>query len=116
MMTIQITDAAITHLKKMIQQKNAKAFRLSVKESGCNGYRYYPEIIQEISTNDVQIKISQELLVVIDPQAIPYIEGTVVDYVATGLGQAQLQFKNPNVTGECGCGESFTIKKEQADD
>ena len=114
-MIIQLTDAAVAHLQKMVQQRNAKAFRLSVKESGCNGYRYFPEIVQEINANDIQIQTTQGLLVIIDPNAVAMIEGTTIDYVTKGLGQSQLQFINPNVSGECGCGESFNMKKEQSD-
>jgi iron-sulfur cluster assembly accessory protein len=114
-MLINLTDAAVTHLQKMIQQRNAKAFRLSVKESGCNGYRYHPEIIAEINANDIKIEMPQGLLVTVDPTSVALIEGVTIDYVSKGLGQAQLQFINPNVSGECGCGESFNVKTEKAD-
>ena len=46
--------------------------------------------------------------VVVDPDALALIDGTEVDFVKKGLNEA-FSFKNPNVTGECGCGESFTI-------
>lgn len=114
-MLINVTDAAIAHLQKMIQQKKAKAFRLSLKESGCNGYRYHPEIIEEINSNDIKIQLPQGLLVTVDPASVDLINGVTIDYVTHGLGQSQLQFINPNVSGECGCGESFSVKKEAAD-
>ena len=114
-MLINMTDAAVAHLQKMVEQAHAQCFRLSVKESGCNGYRYHPEIMQTINADDIKIQMPQGLLVSIDPNCVSMIEGITVDYVNKGLGQGQLQFINPNVQGECGCGESFNIKKEQAD-
>ena len=115
-MLINITDAAAIHLRKMIEQKNAKCFRLSVKESGCNGYRYHPEIMHTVNESDIQMQMPQGLLVTIDPQSVSMIKGMTLDYVAKGLGQSQLQFMNPNIQGECGCGESFNVKKEPAND
>ena len=46
--------------------------------------------------------------IVVDPDALQLIDGTEVDFVKNGLNEA-FSFKNPNVTGECGCGESFNI-------
>jgi iron-sulfur cluster assembly protein len=44
----------------------------------------------------------------IDPKSLVYIDGTQLDYVKDGLNEG-LEFNNPNVTGECGCGESFQV-------
>lgn len=114
-MLINITDAAVSHLQKMVKQRHAKYFRLSVKKSGCNGYRYHPEIMQAANEGDIHLQMPQGLLVAIDPTCVPIVEGMTVDYVSKGVGQSQLQFVNPNVQSECGCGESFSIKGEQAD-
>ena len=46
---------------------------------------------------------------VVDPKSLPVIEGTQIDFAREGLNAAFV-FRNPNVTGECGCGESFHIK------
>ena len=40
--------------------------------------------------------------------SLELIDGTVVDFVQQGLNEA-FRFQNPNVKGECGCGESFTV-------
>ncbi len=46
--------------------------------------------------------------VFIDPKSLVYLEGTELDFVREGLNEG-LQFRNPNVSAECGCGESFTV-------
>ena len=46
--------------------------------------------------------------IVVDEEALKLIDGTEVDFVKNGLNEA-FSFKNPNVSGECGCGESFNI-------
>ena len=49
--------------------------------------------------------------IVIDHQSLPYLDGSKIDFVKEGL-TSTFKFDNPNATEECGCGESFTIKKE----
>jgi iron-sulfur cluster assembly protein len=46
--------------------------------------------------------------VFVDPKSLVYLDGTIVDFTREGLNEG-LEFKNPNVAGECGCGESFTV-------
>ena len=45
---------------------------------------------------------------IVDPDALQLIDGTEVDFVKNGLNEA-FSFRNPNISGECGCGESFTV-------
>ncbi len=45
---------------------------------------------------------------IVDPESLGLIDGTEVDFVKDGLNEA-FKFRNPNVKGECGCGESFTV-------
>ena len=45
---------------------------------------------------------------VVDPEALCLIDGTEVDFVKNGLNEA-FSFRNPNIKGECGCGESFNV-------
>jgi len=51
---------------------------------------------------------SQGVDVYIDPKSLIYVDGTEMDYVKKGLNEG-FEFNNPNVQGECGCGESFTV-------
>ncbi len=109
---IQLTENAESHIQKMIQQRQAKAFRLSVKKTGCSGYMYKPEVVDKINPDDVRVETERGLTLFLDAHCLSLIKGTTVDYVRKGLGQSQLQFINPNAASECGCGESFNLKEE----
>ena len=50
----------------------------------------------------------QGVKVFVDPESLPLIKGTTVDFVKQGLNEA-FRFHNPNTKGECGCGESFSV-------
>lgn len=110
---ITMTDAAAEHLKSMLK-KNPKAvgFRLAIKKTGCSGYAYLPEIIETINQNDIHFISHDDLPVYIDAEAVGFIAGLIIDYVAetdAGLKQKRLVYINPNEKNRCGCGESFTI-------
>ena len=81
--------------------------RLGITETGCSGYSYVINYAEEIDAADIVFE-DKGIKVVVDPEALPLIDGTVVDFVKNGLNEA-FSFRNPNITGECGCGESFNV-------
>ncbi|MCH9643723.1 MAG: iron-sulfur cluster assembly accessory protein [Gammaproteobacteria bacterium] len=116
MTMMTLTDAAIAHIKRVISERGAGiGFRISVKETGCSGYMYVPEIVDQVPENDLQVQAADDLIVFIDPTCKKILEGTVLDYVKKDLGMEQLQFNNPNAEGLCGCGESFKLKSDTDD-
>ena len=111
---LTLTDAAIKHIKNIIEQRgHGIGFHLSIKKTGCSGYMYVPNIIDEVNKDDVVIDAAADLKVYLDPACVGVIRGTTLDFVKKDLGMEQLQFNNPNVEGLCGCGESFKLKDEQ---
>jgi len=111
---IKLTDAAVSHIDNIIKQRGGGiGLRLSIKITGCSGYRYNPEVIDEIKPGDIQMVTPQGLHIFIDPDCVDIIKGTTLDFVKKELGQHQLLFNNPNVASECGCGESFNLKEKQ---
>lgn len=112
---LRFTDKAIEHINKSLTRFPNGRFRLSIKKTGCSGYKYVPEVIAEPKADDVQMTAEQGLLVSLDPKCVQVVAGTVVDLVDKSLGQKQLVFNNPNVTGECGCGESFHLPEDHHD-
>ncbi len=110
---ITLTDAAVAHIKNMLAKKeNGMGFRLSVKKTGCSGYSYVPEIIEQAKENDIHFVAQNDLHVYVDSTHENLLQGLVVDYVAeehAGLKHKRLVFINPNEKTRCGCGESFTI-------
>ena len=68
---------------------------------------YVLEFVDEPQADD-QVFEEHGVRLFVDPKSLVYLEGTELDFVREGLNEG-LQFRNPNVTGECGCGESFTV-------
>ena len=113
MTMITVTNAAATHIKTMMdKQHDAVGFRLSIKKTGCSGYSYVPDIINQIKEHDIHFVLENGLHVYVDPACEAFVKGVVIDYVLdnTGLKQKRLVFINPNEKNRCGCGDSFTIE------
>ena len=107
-MAISLTDAAADRVRSYIEKrKDSLGLRLGVTPTGCSGYSYVINYAEEIGADDVIFE-DKGIKVVIDPEALALIDGTEVDFVKNGLNEA-FSFRNPNIKGECGCGESFTV-------
>ncbi len=65
------------------------------------------EFVDELNDDD-QVFEQDDLKLIVDGKSLVYIDGTQLDFVKEGLNEG-FQFNNPNVNGECGCGESFTV-------
>ena len=106
-MAITLTESAAQRIADQIQKNNALALRFAVKESGCSGYSYVVNYADAVAEGDVVFE-DKGVTVVVDSEALPFVDGTEVDFVKNGLNEA-FSFRNPNIAGECGCGESFTV-------
>jgi iron-sulfur cluster assembly protein len=107
--TLQLTDRAADYIKTMLQKNNNTAFRLSIKKTGCSGYSYKPEMVNEINPNDTRLEM-KGITLLIDTLWLHLLNGVQIDYIEeekSGLKQKHLVFNNPNESGRCGCGESF---------
>lgn len=106
---ITLTAAASAHLKKQLTKRGSGiGMRFGVKKSGCSGYAYTVDLIDEITSND-RVFAFEELVVAVDVKSYPFLRGTEIDYVKEGIN-AHFKFNNPNEKASCGCGESFTIE------
>lgn len=107
-MTITITPAASERMRQFLAQApGAAGVRFGVKRTGCSGFGYVVDLAAVRSEGDHVLDIDGVPLVV-DGKSLPLVDGTVIDFQRQGLG-ASFVFHNPNATGECGCGESFTV-------
>jgi iron-sulfur cluster assembly protein len=107
-MSIQLTPAAAERVRNFIASRGqGLGLRLGVRKTGCSGFAYVINYADSQEPGDVVFEDSG-LKVFVDPASLPMIDGTTVDFVKQGLNEA-FRFKNPNVKGECGCGESFNI-------
>ena len=109
-MTITLTEnAAKQILSQLAKRGKGIALRIGVKKVGCTGLTHTFDIADEINPTDHSFE-SHNARVLIDADALPFLDGSHIDFVTEGLKQ-MFKFDNPNVDSECGCGESFNVKK-----
>ncbi|MES9830634.1 MAG: iron-sulfur cluster assembly protein IscA [Candidatus Thiodiazotropha sp. LLP2] len=107
-MGITITEAAAKRVRTFLDNRGKGiGIRLGVRTSGCSGMAYEIEFVDELLDQD-QVFEERGVKVIIDPKSLVYLDGTEVDYAKEGLNEG-FKFNNPNASGECGCGESFTV-------
>ena len=107
-MAITLTEAAAKHVAGQLASRGrGLGIRLGVTTSGCSGMAYVLEFVDEPDSED-QVFEDHGVKLFVDPKSLVYLDGTELDYVREGLNEG-LQFRNPNVSAECGCGESFTV-------
>ena len=107
-MSISLTSAAADRVRSFLGRRgHGVGLRLSVKKTGCSGFAYVVNYADQIGAEDVVFE-DQGVKVIVDRASLGFIDGTEVDFVKQGLNEA-FRFRNPNVKGECGCGESFTV-------
>ncbi len=105
---ISISDEAANHLKNQLARKGGKGVRISVKESGCTGYMYVMDEVDQSEQSDLVIALDNGLELYIDRGSLPVLQGTAIVYEKEGINRT-IRFHNPNVTAACGCGESFSV-------
>lgn len=107
-MAISLTESAANRVHTYLDTRgDGVGLRLGITKTGCSGYSYVINYADEVGKDDV-VFVDRGVKIVVDPDALQLIDGTEVDFVKNGLNEA-FSFRNPNVTGECGCGESFNV-------
>lgn len=105
---ITITDNAKNRFRQQLKDRGmGLGIRLDVTKTGCSGYAYKIEFADKWRSDDY-VSIHDDLYIWITPEAKSFLEGMTVDYIKQGLNE-KFEFINPNETGRCGCGESFTV-------
>ena len=109
---ITLTDTAISHITKQLKKSDDKhGLRFFLESSGCSGFMYETALCEAPEANDKVFNITDNLDLYVPTKDLPMLNGTQIDFITVGLN-SMFQFKNPNVTGECGCGESFSVTEE----
>ena len=107
-MSLRLTPRAEARVLEYLQRRGSGVgLRVGVTETGCSGYSYVLDYADDVGHDDVVMR-QNELSIVVARQNLPLLEGTEVDFIQKDLNE-QFVFTNPNATGECGCGESFTV-------
>jgi len=107
---MSLTDAAVERINEIIggSETPVMGVRVGVKNAGCAGMAYTLDYVAEPVKGDDHIE-DKGVHVFIEPKATLFLLGTVMDFEEDML-KSGFTFKNPNQTGECGCGESVTLK------
>jgi len=107
-MAVTLTETAAKHVASQLANRGkGVGIRIGVTTTGCSGMAYVLEFVDELTANDAVFE-DHGVRIVVDPKSLVYLDGTEMDFVKTGINEG-FEFRNPNVKGECGCGESFTV-------
>ena len=107
-MAISLTESAADRVKTFLSARgHGVGLKLGVRKTGCSGFAYVINYAEEAPPGDVTFE-DRGVKVFVDPASLAVLDGTTVDFVKQGLNEA-FRFRNPNVKGECGCGESFSV-------
>ncbi|ATC95894.1 iron-sulfur cluster assembly protein IscA [Pseudoalteromonas tunicata] len=107
-MAITLTESAVNRVRTFLQNRGKGiGLRVGIKTTGCSGLAYVLEFVDELAEGDETFE-QDGVTVIVDAKSLVYIDGTQLDFVKEGLNEG-FKFSNPNQSGECGCGESFTV-------
>lgn len=110
-LAVTVTPVAAAEVRKFMEQENVSpeqgGLRVSVQPGGCSGFKY-GLLIEDAAAEDDVIVDADGFRIFIDPFSAQYLNGTTIDYVSSMQGSG-FTFSNPNATGGCGCGSSFTV-------
>lgn len=105
---VTLTESALKHFEAALAGKADKLVRLSTKSSGCSGYAYVLDVVDGAENDDLVLQPGSGVKLAVASDALELLRGTEIDMVEEGVNRV-VKFNNPNVVGECGCGESFSV-------
>lgn len=110
---ITLTQAARDYLEENLNNSphGSVGIRIGLRDAGCSGFAYTIDYTTECNQQDEIFKFDG-VNIIIDQKFLPSLRGTEIDYVTQGVNSI-LQFNNPNVVNQCGCGESFQFRDEK---
>ncbi len=108
--TVNLTERAAEEVRKFIAAEQVPAetagLRVSVLPGGCSGFKYSLNIEERALEDDMVIETGA-IRVLVDGFSAQYINGVTIDYTSSMQGSG-FTFHNPNASGGCGCGTSFS--------
>jgi iron-sulfur cluster assembly protein len=107
---VTVTPTAVAEVRRYIDEQGASdtaGLRVGVLPGGCSGFQYGLNIEDEAGEDDMILE-SNGVRLFVDPFSLQYLAGVEIDFVSTFQGSG-FTFNNPNASGGCGCGSSFTV-------
>ncbi len=108
---LQLSEVAAQQVRRFMEAEKLNAddagLRVSVLPGGCSGFEYGLNVEDDPQEDDF-ILVSQGIRLFVDPFSAQYLEGVFIDYASSFQGSG-FTFNNPNATGGCGCGSSFSV-------
>ncbi len=109
--TLTLTDKAAVEVRKFMADEHASAetagLRVAVLPGGCSGFRYSLSIEEKPLDDDFVVETGG-VRCFVDAFSVQHLNGTVIDF-RSNFQESGFAFENPNATGGCGCGSSFTV-------
>lgn len=107
-MAISLTETAADRVSTFLEKRGkGVGLRLAIKTHGCSGMAYVMEFADQVDEHDTVFD-EHGVKLIVDAKSLIYLDGTQMDYTKEGLNEG-FKFTNPNESGACGCGESFTV-------
>lgn len=105
---VNLSDAAASKVRALLEQEGRDdlALRVAVQPGGCSGLRYQLYFDDRSIDGDSRFDFDG-VGVVVDRMSTPYLGGAVIDFVDT-IEKQGFTIDNPNATGSCACGDSFS--------
>lgn len=108
--TLTLTERAAAEVEKFMETeqvpRETAGLRVAVLPGGCSGFKYSLNLEEQAQEDDIVLDVSNVRLFV-DGFSLQYLNGVTIDYVSSMQGSG-FTFTNPNATGGCGCGKSFS--------
>lgn len=106
---ITLTEQALERIREVhtLEERGDQVLRLRILAGGCSGFSYQFGWDDKAPGGHDEVSQFDEVTVVVDKISLGFVESTEIDY-ESGLYGAGFVFKNPQATGGCGCGQSFS--------
>jgi len=109
---ITITEEGAKRVSSFLENRDSGiGVRLKVTTTGCSGFAYGIEFADEVNEDDTVFE-AKGIKILVDAKSLIMVDGTQLDYQTEGMNSG-FTFNNPLEGETCGCGESFTMKKEE---
>ena len=114
---VTLTPTAAAKIRELQAEEpagEADVLRVAIQGGGCSGFQYGLGFDRAALEGDHQLE-QHGVSIVVDPFSAPYLRGATIDFL-DGLHESGFKIDNPNATSSCGCGHSFQVEDEGADD